>query len=250
MKLRFQIVVALCALLWATPVQAETVNVFAAASMKTALDQIGKAWTEKSGAEMIATYGSTATLAKQIEQAAPADIFISADLAWMDELARKNLILSSSRKNIASNILVLVAATNSKLDGKIENLGQTLGTDKLALGDIKSVPAGKYAKSALDSLNLWVVVEKNVVMQDNVRSALALVANGEAKLGIVYGSDATAEPKVEVLATFPESSHPKILYPAAIVTASKNRAAQGFLNFLTSETAKIIFNANGFARLE
>jgi molybdate transport system substrate-binding protein len=229
---------------------ADTINVFAAASMKTALDQIGKSWKEKSGTDITATYGSSATLAKQIEQAAPADIFISADLAWMDELADKKLINDKSRKNLVGNTLVLVEAKAAGLDAKIENLGATLGTDKLAVGDIKSVPAGKYAKAALDKLNLWSAVEKNVVMQDNVRSALALVARGEAKLGIVYGSDAMAEPKVEVLATFPESTHAKIIYPAAVIAASKNSDAQSFLDFLTSKEAQLIFKADGFTLLE
>jgi molybdate transport system substrate-binding protein len=229
---------------------AESITVFAASSMKTALDQIGMAWKAKTNKDILATYASSATLAKQIEQAAPADIFISADLAWMDELADKKLINDKSRKNLAGNTLVLIEAKAAGLDSKIENLGATLGTDKLALGDIKSVPAGKYAKAALDKLNLWSAVEKNVVMQDNVRSALALVARGEAKLGIVYGSDAMAEPKVEVLATFPASTHAKIIYPAAVIAASKNADAQSFLDFLTSKEAQLIFKADGFTLLE
>ncbi len=229
---------------------AETINVFAAASMKTALDQIDTAWKAKTGKDVVATYGSTATLAKQIEQAAPADIFISADLKWMDELASKDLIKPDSRKNLIGNTLVLVASADAKLESKIENLVQTLGDEKIALGDIKSVPAGKYAKAALDSLGLWNAVESHVVMQDNVRSALALVARGEAKLGIVYGSDAKAEPKVEVVATFPETSHPKIIYPAAIIAASTNTDDQTYLDFLTSKDAQLIFEANGFTLLE
>ncbi len=229
---------------------AESINVFAAASMKTALDQIDTAWKAKSGKDVVATYGSSATLAKQIEQAAPADIFISADLAWMDELAKSNLIKAESRKNLAGNTLVLVAASGAKLDSKLENLAATLGPEKIALGEIKSVPAGKYAKAALDNLNLWSAIEKQVVMQDNVRAALALVARGEAKLGIVYGSDAKAEAKVEVVATFPESSHAKIIYPAAVIAASKNSDAQPFLDFLSSKEAQLIFQANGFTLLE
>jgi molybdate transport system substrate-binding protein len=233
-----------------TGAHAETVNVFAAASMKTALDQIAVVWKEKTKHEIVATYGSSATLAKQIEQAAPADIFISADLAWMDELAKNNLIKTESRKNLVGNTLVLVAASGSKLDPKIEDLAATLGQEKIALGDIKSVPAGKYAKAALDKLNLWSAIEKQVVMQDNVRAALALVARHEAKLGIVYGSDAKAEAKVEVIAIFPETSHAKIIYPAAVIAASKNPEAPGFLDFLTSKDAQLIFQANGFTLLE
>lgn len=234
----------------AVSAHSENVNVFAAASMKTALDQIGNAWKAKSGKDVVATYGSSATLAKQIEQAAPADIFISADLAWMDELAKNNLIKTESRKKLVGNTLVLVAASGSKLDPKIEDLAATLGAEKIALGDIKSVPAGKYAKAALDSLNLWSAIEKQVVMQDNVRAALALVARGEAKLGIVYGSDAKAESKVEVVTTFPESSHAKIIYPAAVIVASKNPDAQAFLDFLATKDAQLIFAANGFTLLE
>jgi molybdate transport system substrate-binding protein len=230
--------------------RAENLNVFAAASMKTALDQIGTAWKAKSGHEIVATYGSSATLAKQIEQAAPVDIFISADLAWMDELASKKLIIAESRSNLAGNTLVLVQAKGAGLDSNIENLANTLGADKIALGDVKSVPAGKYAKAALESLKLWSAIEPYVVMQDNVRSALALVARGETKLGIVYGSDAKSESKVEVLATFPETSHPKIIYPAAIVTTSKNSDAQAFLDFLASNDSQLIFEKNGFTLLK
>jgi molybdate transport system substrate-binding protein len=236
--------------LGASTAKAEPINVFAAASMKTALDKIDAAWTSKSGKQVVATYGSTATLAKQIKQAAPADIFISADLSWMDELASAGLIKTESRKNIISNTLVIVEAAGANFDSNLASLAETLGDEKIALGDIKSVPAGKYAKAALDSLNLWPAIEPHVVMQDNVRSALALVANGEAKLGIVYGSDATAEPKVKVLATFPESSHPKIIYPAAIVATSTNIDNQTYLDFLTSSEAQSIFQQNGFKLLE
>lgn len=231
-------------------VHAETINVFAASSMKSALDQIKVEWKEKTNNEVVATYGSSATLAKQIEQAAPADIFISADLAWMDELAKSNLIKTETRKDLVGNTLVLIAASGSKLDPKIEDISTTLGSDKIALGDIKSVPAGKYAKAALDKLNLWSAIEKQVVMQDNVRAALALVARGEAKLGIVYGSDAKAEVKVEVVAVFPETSHAKIIYPAAVIAASKNPDAQSFLDFLTSKDAQLIFRENGFTLLQ
>jgi molybdate transport system substrate-binding protein len=247
---RVAILLAAAIILGFSEAQAEPISVFAAASMKTALDKIDAAWKSKSGQNVVATYGSTATLAKQIEQAAPADIFISADLKWMDELASQNLIKTGSRKNITGNTLVIVGAVASNLDATIESLVMTLGDEKIALGDIKSVPAGKYAKAALDSFNLWPSIEPHVVMQDNVRSALALVANGEAKLGIVYGSDASAEPKVKVLTTFPESSHPKIIYPAAIVATSTNIDNQAYLDFLTSSEAQLIFKKNGFKLLE
>jgi molybdate transport system substrate-binding protein len=232
---------------------AENVNVFAAASLKTALDDAAKVWKTQSGKDIVATYGSSATLAKQIADAAPADIFISADLAWMDDVAKKNLIKPESRKNLVGNTLVLVAAAGTDLKIELEkdsNLATSLGDEKLAVGDVKSVPAGKYAKSALESLGLWSSVEPNLVMQENVRSALALVARGEAKLGIVYGSDAVAESKVQVVANFPETSHKPIVYPAAVIAASTNPDAQTFLTFLFSEEAQLIFKANGFTLLE
>jgi molybdate transport system substrate-binding protein len=228
----------------------ENISVFAAASMKTALDHLATAYSAKTKVIVVATFASSATLAKQIEQGAPADIFISADLDWMDDLAGKNLINTASRKNLVGNTLVLIESKAAGLDAKIENLATTLGSEKLAVGDIKSVPAGKYAKAALDQLKLWSAVEKNVVMQENVRGALALVARGEAKLGIVYGSDAAAEPKVHVLAVFPETSHAKILYPAAVIITSKNPDAQNFLEFLTSKEAQAIFKADGFTLFE
>ena len=204
---------------------ADGVNVFAAASMKTALDGAAKTWKTQSGKDIVATYGSSATLAKQIAEAAPADIFISADEAWMDDVAKKNLINADTRKDLVGNTLVLVAATGTDIKVDLTNatdLASVLGEEKLAVGDVKSVPAGKYAKSALEKLGLWASVEPHLAMQENVRAALALVARGEAKLGIVYGSDVIAEPKVHVVADFPEASHAAILYPAAIITASTN----------------------------
>jgi molybdate transport system substrate-binding protein len=233
--------------------RAADVNVFAAASMRTAIDEAGQAWNVQSGKNIVATYGSSATLAKQIAAAAPADIFISADLAWMDDLAGKKLIRGESRKNLTGNTLVLVSAAESdiKVDlASSTDLTKVLGGDKLVVGDVKSVPAGKYAKAALEKLGLWASVEPQLVMQENVRAALALVARGEAKLGIVYGSDAIAEPKVKVVADFPETSHPPILYPAAVVAASTNPDAQGFLDFLQAKEGQLIFRKNGFTLLQ
>lgn len=232
---------------------ADGVNVFAAASMKTALDEAAKTWKTQSGKDIVATYGSSATLAKQIAEAAPADIFISADEAWMDDVAKKNLIKADTRKDLVGNTLVLVAATGTDVKVDLTNatdLASVLGEEKLAVGDVKSVPAGKYAKSALEKLGLWASIESHLAMQENVRAALALVARGEAKLGIVYGSDVIAEPKVHVVADFPEASHAPILYPAAIIAASTNPDAQGFLDFIRSKNGQLIFKANGFTLLE
>ncbi len=247
------VAIVFLSMIFHAPAHAENVNVFAAASLKTALDDAAKVWKTRSGEDIVATYGSTATLAKQIAEAAPADIFISADLAWMDDVAKKNLIKPDSRKNLVGNTLVLVAAAGTGLKVELEkdsNLAASLGGEKLAVGDVKSVPAGKYAKAALENLGLWASVEPNLVMQENVRSALALVARGEARLGIVYGSDAVAESKVQVVANFPETSHEPIVYPAAIIAASTNPDAQTFLTFLFSEEAQLIFKANGFTLLE
>ena len=250
---RYFCVVVIAFLSMAFHAHAENVNVFAAASMKTALDDAIRLWKTQSGKEVVATYGSSGTLARQIAAAAPADIFISADLAWMDDVAKKNLIRPESRKNLVGNTLVLIAAAGSDLKINFEketNLAALLGIEKLAVGDVKSVPAGKYAKSALEYLGLWASVEPNLVMQENVRSALALVARGEARLGIVYGSDAVAESKVQVIASFPEASHAPIVYPVAIIAASTNRDAQPFLDFLFSNDAQLIFKANGLTLLE
>lgn len=250
---RYFCVVVIAFLSMAFHAHAENVNVFAAASMKTALDDAIRLWKTQSGKEVVATYGSSGTLARQIAAAAPADIFISADLAWMDDVAKKNLIRLESRKNLVGNTLVLIAAAGSDLKINFEketNLAALLGIEKLAVGDVKSVPAGKYAKSALEYLGLWASVEPNLVMQENVRSALALVARGEARLGIVYGSDAVAESKVQVIASFPEASHAPIVYPVALIAASTNPDAQPFLDFLFSNEAQLIFKTNGFTLLE
>lgn len=250
---RYFCIIAIAFLSLAFHANAESVNVFAAASMKTALDDAARLWKTQSGKDVVVTYGSSGTLAKQIAAAAPADIFISADLAWMDDVASKNLIKPASRKNLVGNTLVLVGAAGTDLKielAKDSDLAASLGSEKLAMGDVKSVPAGKYAKSALENLGLWTSVEANLVMQENVRSALALVARGEARLGIVYGSDAVAESKVQVIADFPEASHAPIVYPIALIATSTHPDAQPFLDFLFSKEAQLIFRANGFTLLE
>ncbi len=253
MKFLIQIV---CCIFLTNAAHSENVAVFAAASMKTALDHISTVYTANTKTNVVATYGSTATLAKQIEQAAPADIFISADLAWMDALNSKNLIKMMSRKNIVGNSLVLIRQKSDLIDESeqrdpMQRLKHIhLANEKLAMADVNSAPAGKYGKQALEKLRIWEAVKGDVVMQDNVRAALALVARGEARYGIVYGSDAKAEPNVEVVAVFSADSHPPILYPAAILATSKNPDAQAFLDFLSSKEARDIFKADGFSLLE
>ena len=231
-------------------VQAADLNIYAAASMKDALDEIVATYKTQNKLDVVAVYGASGTLAKQIEAGAPADIFISADEEWMDYLAGKNLIKTETRSDIIGNTLVLVEAKGAKIDVKLADLPASLGQDKLALGEVKSVPAGKYAKAALEKLGQWQSVEKNVVGQENVRSALALVARGEAKLGIVYGSDAVAEAKVEVAAVFPEDSHAPIRYPAAVTENSTSAAATGLLAFFKGPEAQAIFKKDGFAPIQ
>jgi molybdate transport system substrate-binding protein len=234
-------------------VSADPVNVFAAASLKNALDAVSEAWKAEAGKETKNIYAASSALAKQIEQAAPADVFISADLDWMDYLAEKKLIKPETRKVLLGNALVLVAARDSgvKLDLKQgADLGGVLAGGKLAVGDVKAVPAGKYAKAALEKLGLWASVEASLAQAENVRAALALVARGEARAGIVYATDARAENQVEVAGVFPEDSHPPIVYPGAVIAASKNPDAEAFVTYLSSPKAQEIFAAQGFTILK
>ena len=238
---------------FAVQASAEPVNVFAAASLKNALDAVSQAWKAATGKETRNTYAASSALAKQIEQAAPADACISADLDWMDYLADKKLIKPETRKLLLGNALVLVAAKDSGLKVELKqgaDLSGALAGGRLAVGDVKAVPAGKYAKDALEKLGLWASVEASLAQSENVRAALALVARGEAKLGIVYATDARAEKQVEVAGVFPEDSHPPIVYPAAVIISSKNPDAEAFVTYLSSPKAQEIFTAQGFTILK
>jgi molybdate transport system substrate-binding protein len=238
---------------FAAAAAAEPVNVFAAASLKNALDTVSEAWKAETGKETKNTYAASSALAKQIEQAAPADIFISADFDWMTYLDEKKLIKPETRKVLLGNALVLVAAKGTGLKLNLRqgaDLAGALAGGKLAVGDVKGVPAGKYAKAALEKLGLWASVEKSLAQSENVRAALALVARGEARLGIVYATDARAEPKVEVTGVFPDDSHPPIVYPAAVISSSQNPDAEDFVTYLSSPKAKEIFTAQGFTILK
>ncbi|WP_421694061.1 molybdate ABC transporter substrate-binding protein [Aestuariivirga sp.] len=229
---------------------ADKVTVFAAASLKNALDDASAAWTAASGKETTIAYAASSALAKQIEGGAPADVFISADLDWMKYLADKNLIAPGTEVKLLGNTLVLVAPASSA--AKIEiapgfDIAGLVGSGKLAVCDVKAVPAGKYGKAALEKLGVWASVEGKIAQAENVRAALKLVATGEAPAGIVYQTDANAEPKVKVLGTFPADTHPEIVYPAALTaTAEKNPDAAAFLAFLQSEAALAIFKKHGF----
>ena len=229
------------------------VVVFAAASLKNALDEIAAGWTAKSGVAVKASYGASPALAKQIEEGAPADLFISADLDWMDYLEKKSLVMSGTRGNLLGNSIVLVAAADwTKGEVKIGPgfpLADLLGGGRLAMAGVATVPAGKYGKAALEKLGVWNSVSNKVAEAENVRAALALVARGEAPLGIVYRTDAASEPKVKIVGTFPGDSHPPIVYPAALVASSKNTKAEALLRYLASPEAQAIFEKHGFTAL-
>ena len=239
-------------LLIATPAQAEEVTVFAAASLKTALDEIATAWEGTTGHEVTLSYAGTPQLAQQIEQGAPADLFISASTDWMDDLQAKDLIDPASRRDLLGNTLVLVAhgeASPVEIDPDLD-LSALLGDGRLAMAFIDSVPAGIYGHEALTSLGLWDAVAPQVAQAENVRAALALVASGEAPLGIVYGSDALASQAVgediSTLGTFPPDSHSPITYPAALVAGRDNPTPAEFLDHLASEEARAVWEVQGF----
>jgi molybdate transport system substrate-binding protein len=228
--------------------------VFAAASLKNALDSASASYTAASGVKVSISYAGSPALAKQIEQAAPADIFVSADLDWMDYLAGKDLILAGTRTSLLANRLVLIAPASSSVMLNIREgfaLAQALGDGRLATADVSSVPAGKYAKAALSALKVWDAVEPKLAQMENVRAALALVAQGEAPLGVVYASDAAAEPKVKIIGEFPQSSHPPIIYPAAVLKSSaKPDAARAFIAYLRSPEGRPAFLKQGFTVLD
>ncbi len=248
-----RLVMVWLALALAGPAAAEPVRVFAAASLKTALDKVGVAWSASgAGRSMLASYAASSALARQLEQGAPADVFISADLAWMDEVERQGLLTPGSRRALLGNTLVLVAPAGSSVRlalTKGADLAGALQGGRLAIGDVKAVPAGVYAKAALENLGLWAGVADKLAQAENVRAALALVARGEAPLGIVYGSDAKSDARVEIAGSFPAASHPAIIYPAAVLKASGNPDAAAFLAFLASPEAGRIFVAEGFLLL-
>lgn len=234
----------------ARPAAAQDTVVFAAASLKNALDTVAQSYKAETGKSVTISYAASSALARQIEAGAPADIFISADLEWMDWAQGKGLVKEGTRANLLGNRLVLVGPAGGS--GTVEmrrgvDLGKVLGADgRLAMGQVASVPAGKYGKAALESLGAWDGVKSRLAEQENVRAALALVARGEVPAGIVYATDAMAEPKVRVLGTFPADSHPPIVYPVAQVAASANPAARAFLTYLSSPAAARLFEGAGF----
>jgi molybdate transport system substrate-binding protein len=226
-----------------------TITVFAAASMKNALDDIDAAYTAKTGVKVTVSYAASSALAKQIEQGAPADVFISADTDWMDYAIGKKTINEPTKVNLLGNAIVLIAPKDSKIDnvtiGNGFDLAKLAGDGRIATGDVKSVPVGKYAKAALEKLGSWQAVEPKFAMADSVRAALLLVARNEAALGIVYSTDAKVEPGVKVVGTFPADSHPAIIYPVAATMTAKPETTD-YLAFLRSTAAKNILEKYGF----
>jgi molybdate transport system substrate-binding protein len=224
------------------------VTVFAAASLTDSLKSIADAYQAKTGSKITLSFGASSTLARQIEQGAGADLFFSADTDWMDYLKKAGLIAEASRKDLLGNRLVLIAAIGNALSLKIAqhfDLAGALGDGRLALADPASVPAGKYGKAALTALGVWDGVASHVAPAENVRIALQYVARGEAPLGIVYATDAKAEPAVRVVGIFPEGSHPPIIYPVALIKTASPQA-QAFLAFLEGPEARAIFVKAGF----
>lgn len=232
--------------------QAGEVRVFAAASLKNALDAIAKDWKAETGNDVVLTFAASSALAKQVEAGAPADLFISADLKWMDYLAKGDLIKKDTRQNLLGNALVLVAPKDAAKTYEISksfDLAGALAGGRLAVGLVDSVPAGIYAKQALTNLGLWDGVKDKLAEAENVRAALLLVSRGEAPLGIVYMTDTASDKTVHVAGTFPEGSHDPIIYPAAALKASSNPLTGEFQTYLHSKQAEAAFTAQGFTVL-
>jgi molybdate transport system substrate-binding protein len=246
--------------LWATmtvlamvvgsPARAETVTVFAAASTANAITEIGDMFKARTGDAVRASFASSSTLAKQIERGAPAQLFLSADLYWMEYLAGKTLINPDSRTNLLGNTLALIAP----LDGKTApfaitretDLVRLLGDGRLSTGDPDHVPVGLYARQALERMGQWTAIAPRLARGESARAALALVERGETPLGIVYSTDAALSAKVKVVGVFPDSLHDTIIYPVALVAGNETPSARAFLDFLKSDAAKGVFSRYGF----
>jgi molybdate transport system substrate-binding protein len=227
----------------------ETFTVFAAASLSDALNDVIKTYQARTQDTVRASYAASAALARQIENGAPADVFISADLEWMDYLQKKSLVQPASRFDLVRNALVLIAPADSTIKLAITRefpLAAALGNGRLAVADPASVPAGRYAKRALETLGVWPSIVNRVAAAGDVRAALLLVARGEAPLGIVYSTDAAVERRVKIVDTFPERTHPPIVYPAALTAASKSAAAARFLQVMREPAARGVFERYGF----
>ena len=235
-----------------TRAESKTITVFAAASLKNALDEVAARFVGATGNRVVISYAASSTLGKQVLAGAPADVFISADQAWMEHLEKNNAIEPASRKPLLSNALVVIAPQESTAQLTLSegfDLKPLLGDGRLAVAETTSVPAGKYAKAALEHFGAWQSLEPRLAQAPDVRAALALVARGEAPLGIVYASDAAAEPAVRVVATFPAASHPEIVYPIALTREATAVEAAQFVAFAAGIDAANIFARHGFTSL-
>ncbi len=226
--------------------RADEVTVFAAASMTNAMGEIKQAFEADTGHDLVVSLAGSSALARQIQQGAPADIFISANPNWMDVLEQDGLLEHDSRFALLNNSLVLVAHGQNAGAMQISELPEKLGDGKLAMALVDAVPAGIYGKASLTTLGLWDSLAPRVAQTDNVRAALALVAIGEAPFGIVYATDAVAEDGVTVVATFPADSHPPIVYPAADIAGRDTAAENQFLEYLRGDKARAAFERQGF----
>lgn len=255
--LRFRVVTAAAALaltlmVLAPAAFADDVLVFAAASLKNALDDTIAAYAKNGGGAVKASYAASSALAKQIDSGAPADIFISADPDWMNDVQKNHAIKADTRFDFLGNVLVMVEPADSKMAVNITPgfpLATMLGNDRLAMADPDAVPAGKYGKAALQKLGVWDAVEAKVARAEDVRAALLFVSRKEAPFGIVYQTDAAADPGVKIAGIFPANTYPPIIYPAAILTASKNPDAAKFFAYMHSDAAKPFFTKQGFSIL-
>ncbi|PLL12944.1 molybdate ABC transporter substrate-binding protein [Tabrizicola sp. TH137] len=237
------------AFLFASPGFAEEVVVFAAASLKTALDELAAEFEVATGHEVTISYGGSNALAKQIIEGAPADIFLSAAVNWMDEVEKAGMVVDGTRRDLLGNRLVLIAHGKEAASvdvGPGFDLAGLLGDGRLSMAMVDAVPAGQYGKAALESLGVWSQVEASVAQSENVRAALTLVSTGEAPYGIVYATDAAADDNVSVVGTFPADSHPPILYPGALLAGAGDAADSAFFEALASEQGDAIFSAQGF----
>jgi molybdate transport system substrate-binding protein len=225
------------------------VVVFAASSLQTTLDRLADVYGRRAGRRVTLSYASSAALARQIEQGAPADVFVSADRRWMKHLSDRGLIVEATMRDLVGNALVIIAPAGATVALRVEpgfDLAGAAGDGRIAMGVPGSVPAGTYAREALETLGVWDAVAKKIAGAENARAALALVARGEAPLGIVYATDARAEPGVRIVAAFPEDAHTPIVYPIALVAASTNPDAADVLAFLLSDEARAAFEEDGF----
>lgn len=252
-RLAFTTSLLLASGLGAACAHAQDVLVFAAASLTDALGAVATKYEKRGDDEIVLSFTSSSTLARQIESGAPAEIYASADVQWMDYLEDRDLIRARTRQDFVGNRLVLIAPKDSDLKPARLTpgfpLAAWLGDGRLAMGDPEHVPAGIYGKQALRSLEVWNTVRRDVARAEDVRAALELVALGEAPLGVVYTTDALAEDDVKIIGTFPEDAHPPIVYPVALTIESKGQNARAFLDYMLSDEAGAFYKRYGFKTL-